>query len=83
MTAPARYHGRKVEVIQRMCAHKNRYPDELTARAAGAHYVTLGQVSALWVYRCPICNGFHLTSQQQGKRQNAMYGLPTPKETAA
>jgi hypothetical protein len=61
MTAPLRFRGRPVAQLRRMCADKNRYPDELTARAAGQYYLTHFATSKLFVYKCPECAGFHLT----------------------
>jgi hypothetical protein len=61
MTAPSRAHGRDLGVLTRMCIAKNRYPDELTARAAGQHYRERYASESLYVYRCPQCAGFHLT----------------------
>ncbi|MDI3304673.1 MAG: hypothetical protein QJR04_25325 [Burkholderia multivorans] len=65
-----------------MCEDKNRYPDEFTARAAGIHYIERGDVAALWVYRCPICRGFHLTRSDHGKRANVMFGVE-PSQTSS
>lgn len=65
-----------------MCIDKNRYPDEFTARAAGIHYIDRGDAAALWVYRCPICRGFHLTRSDHGKRANVMLGVE-PSQTSS
>lgn len=75
MSAPSKFRGRPVEAVLRMCEDKNRYPDEFTARAAGAHYVERGDAEALWAYRCPICRGWHLTRKDHGKKWNVMAGL--------
>lgn len=45
----------------------------MTTCAAGAHYIERGQISALWWYRCPYCKGYHLTSQDRGKKRNVFY----------
>lgn len=55
-----------------MCLSKNRYPDKLTACAAGAHFIETMQVDGLWYYRCPICRGWHLTRQNHGKKRNVL-----------
>src|SRR5579863_3910362 len=73
MTAPKRTNGMLRTELTRMCAGKNRYPDVLTASAAGAHYIEIDQLKALWWYRCPVCKGIHLTKTNHGKRQNVMY----------
>jgi len=46
------------------CASKRRYPCELTARAAAMDSIERnGNAKVLGVYRCPYCNGWHLTRQ--------------------
>lgn len=46
------------------CANKRRYPCELTARAAAMDSIERnGNAKVLGVYRCPYCNGWHLTRQ--------------------
>ena len=73
MTMPTRINGTTVEHLDRACLGKNRYPDLVTTCAAGAHYIERGQIEALWWYRCKFCGGFHLTSQDRGKKRNVMY----------
>lgn len=68
MTAPTRMNGRSVEHIVRGCAGKMRYPDEITVRAAGMHYITLNQKKDLWCYPCSMCRGWHLTSTNNGHK---------------
>lgn len=47
---------------QLVCAKKNRYPDELTARAAGCSSIGLhANTDTLYAYRCSACRGWHLT----------------------
>lgn len=70
MTAPTRAHGRLVGALARMCVAKNRYPDELTARAAGQHYREHYASELLYIYRCPHCAGFHLTRTPHHKRSS-------------
>jgi hypothetical protein len=44
------------------CKQKNRYSDEITARAAAMDSIQKYQnVEKLYVYNCPICSGWHLT----------------------
>lgn len=66
MTAPLRRNGRSTDQIARMCESKRRYPDELTCCAAGMHFIELGQKKDLWRYRCRLCDGWHLTSADNG-----------------
>lgn len=72
MTAPRKQNGRHVAAIFSMCGKKRRYPDELTARAAGQYLEAQeGGGLKLWVYRCPVCQGHHLTSKR-GKPEAAV-----------
>jgi hypothetical protein len=73
MTAPLRRNGREVAATERMCASKSRYPDELTARAAGQHYREHNETKPLFVYRCPNCRGYHLTKAEHAPRYNVEY----------
>lgn len=43
----------------RMCGRKQRYSTELAATTAGLR--KYGKV--MRAYRCPICHGWHMTSQ--------------------
>lgn len=78
MTAPSRFRGRPVAQIERMCAGKARYPDELTARAAGQHYQQRMRTKPLYIYRCPHCGGHHLTRREHGERQSVDWKFSTP-----
>lgn len=51
------------------CLNKQRHPDEFVARAAAMHSLERPDcdVDRLWVYRCPLCRGFHLSSRPQGR----------------
>lgn len=74
MTAPSRFRGRDVAALERMCASKSRYPDELTARAAGQHYRGRQYApSPLYVYKCPHCAGYHLTRAQHAERYSVEF----------
>jgi hypothetical protein len=66
MTAPNRQHGVTVERRERQCESKNRYPDELTARASGLYHQDRNKLGDLWVYPCKLCRGWHLTSLDNG-----------------
>lgn len=46
----------------RACESKNRYATRDLARAAAASCAEYG-VTGLSAYRCPYCNGWHLTSR--------------------
>lgn len=72
---PSRYKGVKLEILDRMCRGKNRYPDIITVCAAGAHYIEIEQITDLWWYKCPHCGGFHLTSHDRGKKHHVKFGL--------
>lgn len=48
------------------CLRKRRYPDETMARAVGSRSCELSKTQRLWVYHCPACDGWHLTSRRQG-----------------
>lgn len=49
------------------CQTKRRYPDEATARATGLYSLENNHAaSALYVYRCIECRGWHLTRSRQG-----------------
>lgn len=67
MTAPSRSHGHTQAHWDRMCASKVRYPDEATCRARMGQLFEQGHVQKkrLWVYKCPSCRGFHMTSASQ------------------
>lgn len=59
---PTRVSGLTDADRARQCTGKHRWPDELSARAAALHAIeTYRNASALWVYHCPHCRGWHLT----------------------
>lgn len=64
MTAPDRQHGMLVQHIERGCISKNRYSDEFAARAMG-RIMSKQNAVPLWVYRCKLCSGWHLTKHPQ------------------
>lgn len=51
----------------RMCARKVRFPDEYVARARAAQLIEQGRADKprLFVYRCPVCRGWHMTGAYQ------------------
>ena len=52
------------------CINKMRFADEFAARAHAMRVLTGHRSRAnLWVYRCPECNGWHLTKRDRGTRQ--------------
>lgn len=66
MTQPNKINGLTPAEWERRCTGKHRWPDEFTARAGAAHAIkAFGKVSALYVYRCPHCRGWHLTRTKQ------------------
>jgi len=48
------------------CKDKRYFADELLARATAQSTIEESRLKKLWVYRCPYCPGFHLTSNNQG-----------------
>lgn len=52
----------------RICKGKNRFVDEVSARAVGAVTMVERKTPRLWCYRCHHCDGFHLTSRNEGNR---------------
>lgn len=66
--AACRKRKRVIEAIDHehvVCLSKRRYPDESTARAFGMRALARpdNPQNALYVYRCVICGGWHLTKQ--------------------
>ena len=49
----------------RQCGKKVRYPTKETALARASKYVVQG-APALRTYKCPFCDGWHLTSRPEG-----------------
>jgi len=76
MSAPKRRNGALVKHIERGCTSKVRYPDAITARAAGQYYGDSNQVT-LYVYQCQFCKGWHLTKKKQRDYYRADYVNPT------
>jgi hypothetical protein len=51
----------------RTCRAKRRYSDQFAARAGAAGEIDAGRASRLWIYHCRECQGWHLTSKDQGR----------------
>jgi hypothetical protein len=75
MTAPRKWHGVEITVIHRIsearaasnlrsCESKKRYADEYAARAAGCRHM-VGGAQQLFIYKCKLCRGWHLTRRGQ------------------
>ena len=47
--------------LWRSCQRKHRWPDEMSARAGALHSLEITDTKKLWIYRCSICRGWHLT----------------------
>lgn len=54
-------------IDNRVCLGKRRFSDEAGARALGMTSIAERPwgVSVLWVYRCPHCDGWHLTKNRR------------------
>ena len=50
--------------MSRMCAGKKRYETRIEAIHYGLNH-TKSKGGAVRVYECPICHGFHLTTQTE------------------
>lgn len=48
------------------CARKRRYPDEILARAMAAVQAKWKDEGKLYIYRCKVCSGWHLTKRPNG-----------------
>jgi hypothetical protein len=61
------------------CASKRRYPDEALARATAMDALERRpEVGKLYVYRCPKCNGWHLTKQRNRNGTRALVTADNP-----
>lgn len=56
---------------RRMCSGKRRYPSEARAMNTAIRALHREQATGLRVYRCPVCDGYHLTSRlrPEGRRE--------------
>lgn len=64
---PTRINGLTDAQRDRRCTGKARWPDEMSARAGALFSLeNYGGVDQLWVYRCALCRGWHLTKQKTG-----------------
>lgn len=48
------------------CERKRRYPDENLARAFAAMRARKVDEGRLYIYRCKVCSGWHLTKRPNG-----------------
>lgn len=71
MTAPLRRNGKLVAVIERSCAAKKRYPDDIVARIVGQVQQEYWGFK-MYIYPCEICRGWHLTKQKQSKESHSV-----------
>lgn len=61
------------------CKGKQRFVDEMGVRAWGAIAITERKnTDRLWCYRCHHCHGWHLTSNDQGRRWEIKAHDPAP-----
>jgi len=69
---PKRKDGFFLEVRRRMCEEKQYFNNEIEARAVGQFRgERVGRL--LFVYLCPICHGWHLTSQKKSQKKSVSY----------
>lgn len=65
--------------VDPVCKGKQRYPDEVSVRAWGAVAIAERKnTDRLWCYRCRHCSGWHLTSNNYGKRWEIHGDDPAP-----
>lgn len=58
-----------IKTVVRNCQKKRRFSDEFAARAATqSRLQEIGQKDGLSVYRCPLCAGWHMTSNKRSAR---------------
>lgn len=52
------------------CRNKRRYSDEFTARAGVQIFLqhNTNENDRAWVYHCPECGGWHMTSKSKGRK---------------
>lgn len=65
---PRKVNGLTDDQRARRCDNKHRWADELAAIAGAIHAFEKYHNSkgeSLWVYRCPLCKGWHLTKKPQ------------------
>lgn len=56
---------RPADARERSCTDKKRLASEAAARALASHLIGIGKFTGkkAWVYPCPHCRGFHITSK--------------------
>jgi hypothetical protein len=65
------------------CQRKLRWSDEFAARAAAMHRLEQPDqpLDRLWIYRCPMCAGWHLTSKRQATSMMVTAANPVHTKT--
>lgn len=53
----------------RTCKDKRYFADEHLARAQAQATIQEVGLKKLWIYKCPHCPGWHLTSHNQGEKK--------------
>lgn len=53
--------------VVKKCCGKNRYPTQQAAAGNAAYRVLRGDQSALRIYECDRCSGWHLTKRIERK----------------
>lgn len=77
MTSPTKTHGKTRDEWDKMCLTKRRFPDEHVARASICEGMQKQRIKAekLWIYQCPSCRGWHMTSKNNhGDKSPAVTG---------
>jgi hypothetical protein len=60
-----------------VCIHKNRFNDEMQARAAALVQLDRSpDLNRLFVYTCPYCRGWHLTRTKKSSKYKVTRGKP-------
>lgn len=57
------------EKEKEICAKKIRYSDELTARAAASYWCVQKDRKKSYIYECPVCKGYHVTTKRRKSRK--------------
>ena len=73
MTAPKNVNGMTGERLERMCSGKHRWADELAARAGAIQSLEARpEGRKLYTYKCPVCQGYHLTKKWSSEKGDAV-----------
>lgn len=63
----------------RQCERKHRWPDELMARAGALHVLEAWGLPRMYIYKCSLCNGWHLTKLFTASHLKVTLENPCPK----